>query len=74
MTIQEVREKGLEAIRKPYWNPKARIELYRTPDGIYGPWADLIDPPGQAAIETGPQKLLMTEIDDGQADWEEYEA
>ncbi len=43
MNLKEVQEKGLLKIRLPKWNKFAYIRLTKLPDGIYGPWAELID-------------------------------
>lgn len=73
MTMTEARERKLTRIRKPYWNPQAHLVLTHDPEFGYGPWVTLVDPPGQAAIGTGPQNLLAMQADDGEEDWEPFE-
>ena len=68
MTLKEAQRSGIQAVRKPFWNPTARLELPpEVSPGICGPWCKLYD--------TG----VMTEItfwraEDGRDDWEAVEA
>lgn len=78
MTVSEAIDKGVGFIRKPAWNPYARLELTKDPDGTQAPWARLhdIDPAiVQADDEQVPIRridILLSHADDGKDDWEEW--
>ena len=74
MTVNDAVNKGVKLIRKPAWNPYARLE---TPDGSQTPWARLhdIDPAGQVDDGQIPIRvidILLSHADDGKDDWEEW--
>lgn len=77
MTVNEAINKGVKLIRKPAWNPYARLELVRTPDGKQTLWATLhdIDPASQVDDGQVPIRtidILLSHADDGESDWEEW--
>lgn len=72
MTIDKAIDRNVRFIRKLAWNPYARLELVKAPDGTQGPWAKLhdIDPDGQIPI--GTTDIPLFQADDGMDDWEEW--
>lgn len=72
MTIGEAINRDVRFIRKPAWNPYARLELVKAPDETQGPWVKLhdIDPDGQ--ILNGTTDISLFQADDGMDDWEEW--
>ena len=64
MTINEAITQRRAAVRKPTWNPTARLELpMLDADGLHGLWATLRD-----SGEVVP--VLVSVADDGKSDWE----
>ena len=59
MTLREAMARGLTKVRMYNWNPQAHLVLDRNEDGMYGPWAKLIDPPGQFALNSKPDNVLV---------------
>jgi len=77
MTVSEAVDKGVNLIRKPAWNPYARLELVKAADGTQAPWARLhnIDPSSQeedGQILIKALDILLSHADDGEGDWEEW--
>jgi hypothetical protein len=62
MTITEAMEMGVKEVRKPYWNPTAKIILPETRNGLSLPWCLLVDS-GQEI------QMLLSKADDGDNDW-----
>lgn len=82
MTVTEAIDKGINLICKPTWNPYARLELTKTPDGMQAPWARLydIDPAKQVSakrvyadeVPIRTIDILLSHVDDKKGDWEEW--
>jgi hypothetical protein len=82
MTIPECTKKKLIRIRLKEWNEQAYLELHLTDAGFYGPWAKLVDPPGQksSGVEVGSQAFLFANMPGAQGmaevwtnpNWEEF--
>lgn len=64
MTLTQAMSRQIKAVRKPFWNPTARLEMpVKVGDG-FAPWCKLFD------IGT-EQPILFVHADDGEDDWEE---
>lgn len=66
MTLREAIKAGITSVRKPYWNPTARLELPQaSPDGTHGPWCKIHD-------TCGSTDVLITQCGQHETDWEEF--
>lgn len=62
MTLRQAIESGTRAVRKPFWNPTAKLELPPLLAKGHGPWCKLHD---CGAV----QEILFLEAEDHQDDW-----